>query len=62
MAWPYLSLQPGPPTTADQTHRMGADTVLRIERKHREVEAELAPWRALAVSTGFVNDLPPTHA
>jgi len=33
---------------------LGADTVERIERKHREVEAELAPWRELALSTGFV--------
>jgi NAD(P)-dependent dehydrogenase (short-subunit alcohol dehydrogenase family) len=33
---------------------LGADTVLRIEQKHREVEAELASWRAVAMSTGFV--------
>ncbi len=35
---------------------LGADTVRRIEDKHREVEAELAPWRSLAVSTGFVDE------
>jgi hypothetical protein len=34
---------------------LGADTVQRIEQKHREVEAELAQWRALAMSTGFVD-------
>ena len=33
---------------------LGADTVKRIEQKHREVEAELGEWRSLAVSTGFV--------
>ncbi len=33
---------------------LGADTVQRIEQKHREVEAELAQWRSLAMSTGFV--------
>lgn len=36
---------------------LGADTVRRIEQKHREVEAELAEWRALSVSTGFVDAL-----
>jgi len=35
---------------------LGADTVLRIEQKHREVEAELAQWRSTALSTGFVSD------
>ena len=33
---------------------LGADTVKRIEQKHREVEAELGEWRSLAVSMGFV--------
>ncbi|MET0280216.1 MAG: oxidoreductase [Steroidobacteraceae bacterium] len=33
---------------------LGADTVARIERKHHEVEAELARWRALSTSTGFI--------
>ena len=33
---------------------LGADTVRRLELKHREVEAELAQWRELAMSTGFV--------
>lgn len=36
---------------------LGADTVERIERKHREVDAEVARWRELAVSTGFVQPL-----
>lgn len=35
---------------------LGADTVHRIEQKHREVEAELEQWRALALSTGFVRE------
>ncbi len=35
---------------------LGADTVLRIEQKHREVEAELAQWRSTALSTSFVSD------
>jgi NAD(P)-dependent dehydrogenase (short-subunit alcohol dehydrogenase family) len=35
---------------------LGADTVRRIERKHREVEDELAKWRTLAMSTGFVEE------
>jgi len=34
---------------------LGADTVRRIEAKHRSVEAELAQWRTLALSTGFVD-------
>ena len=34
---------------------LGADTVARIEQKHREVEAELAQWREVALSTGFVH-------
>jgi NAD(P)-dependent dehydrogenase (short-subunit alcohol dehydrogenase family) len=33
---------------------LGADTVARIEQKHREVEAELARCRALSLSTGFL--------
>lgn len=33
---------------------LGVDTVQRIEQKHREVEAELAQWRDVALSTGFV--------
>jgi NAD(P)-dependent dehydrogenase (short-subunit alcohol dehydrogenase family) len=33
---------------------LGADTVARIEQKHRDVETELAQWRALSLSTGFV--------
>jgi NAD(P)-dependent dehydrogenase (short-subunit alcohol dehydrogenase family) len=33
---------------------LGSDTVRRIAEKHREVEAELDTWRALAVSTDFV--------
>jgi NAD(P)-dependent dehydrogenase (short-subunit alcohol dehydrogenase family) len=33
---------------------LGADTVQRIEQKHREVEAELAQWLEVALSTGFV--------
>lgn len=33
---------------------LGADTVQRIEQKHCEVEAELAQWREVALSTGFV--------
>ena len=33
---------------------LGSDTVRRIGEKHREVEAELAAWRALALSTDFV--------
>ena len=33
---------------------LGADTVKRIEQKHREVEAEFGEWRSLAMSTGFV--------
>lgn len=36
---------------------LGADTVARIEQKHREVEAELRQWRGLALSTGFVAPL-----
>lgn len=36
---------------------LGADTVERIERKHREVDAEVDRWRKLAVSTGFVQPL-----
>lgn len=42
---------------APQTPRrlpLGSDTVHRIEQKHREVEAELASWRTVAMSTGFV--------
>lgn len=59
--------QPGDPrrlarallTLADAAHPprrlpLGADTVRRIEQKHREVEAELAPWRELALSTAFI--------
>ena len=34
---------------------LGADTVRRIEQKHRDVEHELAQWRAVAMSTGFVD-------
>ena len=33
---------------------LGSDTVRRIGEKHREVEAELETWRALAVSTDFL--------
>ncbi len=33
---------------------LGSDTVRRIGEKHREVEAELESWRALALSTDFV--------
>jgi NAD(P)-dependent dehydrogenase (short-subunit alcohol dehydrogenase family) len=36
---------------------LGADTVHRIEEKHREVEAELAQWRTLSLSTGFVEEV-----
>jgi len=32
---------------------LGSDTVQRIEQKNRFVEAELAEWRALALSTDF---------
>ncbi|HYD60914.1 MAG TPA: oxidoreductase [Noviherbaspirillum sp.] len=32
---------------------LGSDTVQRIEQKHRFVEAELAEWRELALSTDF---------
>lgn len=32
---------------------LGSDTVRRMVEKHREVAAELAAWRALAVSTDF---------
>ena len=35
---------------------LGSDTVRRIGEKHREVEAELTRWHALAVSTDFVAD------
>jgi NAD(P)-dependent dehydrogenase (short-subunit alcohol dehydrogenase family) len=41
---------------------LGADTVRRIEQKHREVELELSHWRGLALSTGFVNDIEETEA
>jgi NAD(P)-dependent dehydrogenase (short-subunit alcohol dehydrogenase family) len=37
---------------------LGADTVSRIEQKHRDVEAELAQWRGVALSTGFVAAAP----
>jgi NAD(P)-dependent dehydrogenase (short-subunit alcohol dehydrogenase family) len=33
---------------------LGSDTVRRLEEKQREVARELAPWRALALSTDFV--------
>ena len=33
---------------------LGSDTVQRIEQKNRFVEAELAEWRELALSTDFV--------
>lgn len=36
-------------------------TVRGIEAKHRSVEAELAQWRALALSIGFVDRWPPAH-
>ncbi|HSI59850.1 MAG TPA: oxidoreductase [Ideonella sp.] len=32
---------------------LGADTVQKIEEKHRSVSAELARWRPLSLSTGF---------
>jgi hypothetical protein len=32
---------------------LGADTVAKIEEKHRFVEAELAQWRAIALSTSY---------
>lgn len=35
---------------------VGADTVARIEQKHREVDAQVEQWRSLALSTGFVRD------
>lgn len=41
---------------------LGADTVRRIEQKHREVEIELSQWRVLALSTGFMNDIEDTEA
>ena len=33
---------------------LGSDTVRRLGEKQREVAAELADWRALALSTDFV--------
>jgi hypothetical protein len=33
---------------------LGADTVRRIEQKHRAAEAKLAKWLSVALSTGFV--------
>lgn len=38
---------------------LGADTVDRIARKHREVDAEVDRWRDLALSTGFVPAIAP---
>ncbi|HSI59861.1 MAG TPA: oxidoreductase [Ideonella sp.] len=37
---------------------LGADAVARIEQKHRDVDAELALWRSLSLSTGFVQNVP----
>jgi NAD(P)-dependent dehydrogenase (short-subunit alcohol dehydrogenase family) len=38
---------------------LGADTVDRIARKHREVDAEVDRWRSLALSTGFAPAMAP---
>jgi hypothetical protein len=42
--------------SSEPPHRLspGADTVARIARKHQEVDDEVARWRSLAMSTGFV--------